>query len=201
MIGGAVVPRSAGGTDVLVGVIFTTRAFGCGKLERETDRGAIVFADELAISRPRECLCTFRRNLFRAVGVFVTDPLADEAGRARALVVPKGIISRITTRLAVVRRGALRLRRSVKGGGRVNTGITATGELELEKAFLVLVHRNDSGRVRSMFATNIDVEAQDGREVVQKLTLVSKKTKVGSPHTFPSGTLAPADPFQVLFPS
>ena len=200
MVGGAMVPRSAGGTDMLVGVIFATRAFGCGKLEGEANWGTIVFADKLAISRPRERLCTFRRNLFRAVGVFVTDTLANETGGTRMLVVPKGIVSGVATQLAVVRRGMLRFGRFVKGGGRVDGGVTVARKLELEETLLVLVHRDDRRRVRSVLTADVDVKPQNGGEVVQKLALASEKAKVGGPHALGSGTLTPTDPFQIALP-
>ena len=66
VVGGAMVSRSADGADMLIDMVFAARAFSGGELEDEADGGAVVLADELAISRPRKSLCAFRRNLFRA---------------------------------------------------------------------------------------------------------------------------------------
>ena len=50
------IPRSAGGTDMLVSVILAAGTFGGDKLEGETDGRTVVLADEVAISSSRECL-------------------------------------------------------------------------------------------------------------------------------------------------
>ena len=95
---------------MLVSVILAAGMFGGGKLKGETDGRTVVLADEVAISSSRECLCSFRRNLFRALRELMTDSLTDETYRSRALVFPKGIVIGLTTRFAIVWRGALRFR-------------------------------------------------------------------------------------------
>lgn len=72
----------------------------------------------------------------------MTNPLENEVGWTRPLVVPKGIVSRTVGDLAVVRGGVLGSGKLVNRVGRVCPRVTVAN-LDLKETLLILMHGNN----------------------------------------------------------